>query len=238
MTHSNIAGYFIADNRWRHRLMKLPWDHIETVLLDMDGTLLDLRFDNHFWLEHMPRRYSEIRRITFHQARTELLNRYRNVEGTLSWYCVDYWSRELGFDVGNLKHEVSHLIALQPAALAFLQALRRAGKRAVLVTNAHPKSLHIKLEKTGLEQHLDAVITAHQLGLPKEDPQFWHLLQTVETFQGMTTCFMDDNLAILRTAHSYGIQHIVAMGKPDSAYPVNVSEDFPSITDFSELLPL
>jgi putative hydrolase of the HAD superfamily len=218
--------------------MKLPWNHIETVLLDMDGTLLDLRFDNHFWLEHMPRRYSEVRCIAFHQARMELLARYRRVEGTLSWYCVDYWSRELGFNVGDLKHEVSHLIALQPGALDFLKAIRNTGKRAVLVTNAHPKSLRIKLDKTGLAQHLDAVITAHQLGLPKEEPQFWHLLQAVEPFQSTVTCFMDDNPAILRIAHGYGIQHIVAMGKPDSAYPANVSKDFPSITDFSELLPL
>lgn len=218
--------------------MKLPWDHIETVLLDMDGTLLDLRFDNHFWLEHMPRRYSEIRRIAFQQARTELLTRYRNVEGTLSWYCVDYWSRELGCDVGHLKREVSHLIALQPAALDFLKAIRRIGKRAVLVTNAHPKSLHLKLEKTGLAQYLDTVVTAHQLGLPKEHSQFWHLLQTVEPFQAMATCFMDDNPAILRTAHDYGIRYIIAMNKPDSAHPANVSTDFPSITDFSDLLPL
>ncbi|HBT55971.1 MAG TPA: haloacid dehalogenase, partial [Pseudomonas sp.] len=32
----------------------LNWNAIDTVLLDMDGTLLDLHFDNHFWLEHMP----------------------------------------------------------------------------------------------------------------------------------------------------------------------------------------
>jgi putative hydrolase of the HAD superfamily len=218
--------------------MKLPWDHIETVLLDMDGTLLDLRFDNYFWLEHMPHRYSEFRRITLHQARRELLTRYRNVKGTLSWYCVDYWSRELGFDVGSLKHEVSHLIALQPTALAFLQALRSARKRVVLVTNAHPKSLHIKLEKTGLEQHVDAVITAHELGLPKENSQFWHRLQAVEPFRPSMSLFLDDNLAILRTAQDCGIRHIVAMGKPDSAQPAKPIGDFPSITDFLELLPL
>lgn len=218
--------------------MKLPWNYIETVFLDMDGTLLDLRFDNHFWLEHMPYRYSEIRGIAFHQAQMELLARYRRVEGTLSWYCVDYWSRELGFNVGDLKHEVSHLIALQPAALDFLKEIRSIGKRAVLVTNAHPKSLYLKFDKTGLEQHLDAVVTAHQLGLPKEDPQFWHHLQAVEPFPLAATCFIDDNLVILRTAYGYGIHYIIAMSKPDSAHPATLSGDFPSISGFSELLPL
>lgn len=218
--------------------MSLPWHRIDTVLLDMDGTLLDLRFDNHFWLEHMPRRYSEMRGIGFQQARLELLARYRRVEGTLAWYCVDYWSRELGFDVAELKQDVIHLIALQPAALDFLKALRSAEKHTVLVTNAHPKSLNLKLQKTGLAQHLDAVITAHELGVPKEDPQFWLRLQTVEPFQSKTACFVDDNLSILRTAQTYGIAYIVAMGKPDSAHPAKTYMGFPCIHGFSELLPL
>ncbi len=34
--------------------MTLNWSGIDTVLLDMDGTLLDLAFDRHFWLEHVP----------------------------------------------------------------------------------------------------------------------------------------------------------------------------------------
>lgn len=218
--------------------MSLPWHLIHTVLLDMDGTLLDLRFDNHFWLEHMPHRYSEMRGISFQQARLELLARYRRVEGTLSWYCVDYWSRELGFDVAELKQGIIHLIALQPAALDFLNALRSAEKRIVLVTNAHPKSLHLKLEQTDLAHHVDAVITAHELGLPKEDPQFWLRLQAVEPFQAKTTCFMDDNPSILRTAQAYGIEYIVAMGKPDSAHPAKIHGDFFCIQGFSELLPL
>ncbi len=32
------------------------WSRIDVVCLDMDGTVLDLRFDNRFWLEMLPRR--------------------------------------------------------------------------------------------------------------------------------------------------------------------------------------
>ena len=42
----------------------LPWSDIDTVLLDMDGTLLDLHFDNHFWLEHLPQRYAELHGVS------------------------------------------------------------------------------------------------------------------------------------------------------------------------------
>ena len=69
------------------------WEDIDTVLLDMDGTLLDLHFDNHFWLEYVPQRYAEQHGISLDAAKQELMQRYRQVEGTLDWYCVDYWSR-------------------------------------------------------------------------------------------------------------------------------------------------
>ena len=39
--------------------MKLNWNDIDTVLLDMDGTLLDRHFDDHFWLDHVPKRYAD-----------------------------------------------------------------------------------------------------------------------------------------------------------------------------------
>ncbi|HOP18299.1 MAG TPA: haloacid dehalogenase, partial [Gammaproteobacteria bacterium] len=71
----------------------LDWNDIDTVLLDMDGTLLDLHFDNHFWLEHVPRRYAEARGIGLEESSRELMARYQDIQGTLEWYCVDHWTR-------------------------------------------------------------------------------------------------------------------------------------------------
>jgi len=36
------------------RLSSINWSEIDTILLDMDGTLLDLNFDLHFWMEYLP----------------------------------------------------------------------------------------------------------------------------------------------------------------------------------------
>ena len=63
-----------------------PWTEIDTVLLDMDGTLLDLHFDTHFWLEHVPARYAEANRLPLEIAREQLVQRYRQAEGKLEWY--------------------------------------------------------------------------------------------------------------------------------------------------------
>jgi len=84
----------------------IAWNNLDTLLLDLDGTLLDLHYDNHFWLEHVPRRYAEAHALPAAEAKAEVLGRYQRAEGTLDWYCVDYWSRELRLDIPQLKEEV------------------------------------------------------------------------------------------------------------------------------------
>jgi putative hydrolase of the HAD superfamily len=214
----------------------IDWPNIDTVLLDMDGTLLDLHFDNHFWLEHVPKRYAEAHGLELDSATEELMGRYRAVLGTLDWYCVDHWSRELGLDILMLKQEVAHLIALHPHVLDFLDALAAAGKRRVLVTNAHQKTLAFKLQRTPLGDHLDRLLCSHDFGLPKEHPEFWHKLREEEPFDPDRTLFVDDSLPVLRSAAAYGVRWLLAISNPDSQQPVRTLDEFPAVVDFSGLL--
>jgi putative hydrolase of the HAD superfamily len=203
----------------------------------MDGTLLDLYYDNHFWLEHVPRRYAEKRGVTLAQARDELLPRYQRIQGTLDWYCVDHWSRELGLDIALLKSEVEHLIAVHPHVLDFLDALAARGKRRVLVTNAHQKSIELKFRRTRLGGYLDRVICAHDLKLAKEAPGFWGRVRAIEPFDPERTLFVDDNLDVLRAARDFGFRWLLAVSAPDSRAPVREIRDFPAVAHFRELLP-
>ncbi|WP_457674427.1 GMP/IMP nucleotidase [Thiolapillus sp.] len=212
------------------------WARIDTVLLDMDGTLLDLHFDNHFWLEHVPLRYAQKHGLSPEAAREELLRRYARVEGTLEWYCVDYWSRELALDIPLLKSEVEHFIAVHPHVLAFLRRLGETGKARVLVTNAHQKALQLKMGKTRLGEHLDQVVSAHELGLPKENPAFWERLRLQLNFDPDRTLFIDDSLPVLRSAREYGIAHLLCMQQPDASQPARDIDEFPSLRHFLPLL--
>jgi HAD superfamily hydrolase (TIGR01509 family) len=213
----------------------IDWSQIDTVFLDMDGTLLDLHFDNHFWLEHVPRRYAESRGMDLELAREELMTRYRSVEGTLEWYCVDRWSRELGLDIALLKAEVDHLIAVHPHVMDFLEGLQRAGKRRVLVTNAHQKSIALKMERTPLRGHLERIVCSHDLGVAKENPDFWHRLRAIEPFDPQRTLFVDDSPTVLASASEYGFRWLLAILAPDSTQPVRNAGELPAVRDFSEL---
>lgn len=215
----------------------IDWQAVRSVLLDMDGTLLDLHYDTHFWLSHVPQRYAEKHGVALERAQGELAGRYRKVAGTMQWYSIDYWSRELELDIAQLKEEVRHLIAVHPHVVEFLAALRQAGKRVVLVTNAHHKSLALKLSHTGLGDRFDRVVCAHDLTVPKEDPSFWGRLQGVESFDPAATLLVDDSLPVLRSARGYGIAHLLAVRRPDSHQPVKEVTEFPAIDSFAAVMP-
>ncbi|MGL4833187.1 MAG: GMP/IMP nucleotidase, partial [Shewanella sp.] len=152
------------------------WNTIDTVLLDMDGTLLDLHFDNHFWLSLVPQELSTQRNMSLAEAQQLVIAAYEQVAGTLDWYCLDYWQQQLGLDIMGLHRTLVDRIQLRQDSLPFLRALALAGKRRILVTNAHPKSLALKLEHTELATELDGMISSHDTGYPKEHPKFWQHL--------------------------------------------------------------
>ncbi len=216
----------------------INWSAIHTVLLDMDGTLLDLHYDNHFWQEHVPQRYAEKYGLDIKESRRLLAARFKAAEGTLNWYCVDYWSEQLGLDIPLLKQEVEHLIAVHPQVVEFLTALQRTGKHTALVTNAHGKSLQIKMRRTQLGAHFDRIISAHELGLPKEDVRFWSKLQHHVPFEVQHTLLIDDSLPVLRSAQHYGIAHLLAVYQPDTRRPEKEVGEFVALRSFAQIMPV
>ncbi|AUM12490.1 haloacid dehalogenase [Ketobacter alkanivorans] len=213
------------------------WDHIDTVLLDMDGTLLDLYFDNYFWMEFLPQRYAEAKHISLDDAKTQLFARFSEHRGTLNWYCLDFWRQETGLDIVAMKAEVKDLIGLRPNAITFLQKVRESGRKAVLITNAHRGSLDLKLEQIPMAPHFDGIFSSHDFGLPKEDPHLWSRLQAVMHYEPARTLLIDDSLAVLRSAKKAGIAHTLGVLQPDSQKQSMDTEEFIGLDCFSRIYP-
>ena len=194
----------------------IEWPSVDTVLLDMDGTLLDLRFDNWFWREHIPSHYGAANGMSAAAAWEAIEPKFAAIRGTLQWYCIEHWTREFGLDIAAIKRTTLERIGYLPGAEEFLQRLARSGKRRLLVTNAHPVTLAIKDLKVGLSAHFDAVYSTHAFGVPKEDAAFWPRLQAEVGFDPGRTLFVDDSLPVLAAARAFGIRWIRAIRRPDS----------------------
>ena len=214
----------------------INWNTIDTVLLDMDGTILDLHFDNFFWQEYVPQKYAEKHSLTLEQSKSELEPRFRQQEGKLEWYCLDFWAKELELDIVALKNEVTHLISFRANAQEFLHSLKESNKRVIMITNAHPDSLSIKLERLSMAHYFDRLISSHDYGFPKESQAFWQNLETDINLDKEKALFIDDSVRILDSAKTYGIRQLLAVRYPDSQRGASDASGFEAVVDFKDII--
>ena len=214
----------------------VEWSEVDTVLLDMDGTLIDLHFDNFLWNQRLPEVFAAARGIGVGAARERLYAHMRGMPPSLDFYCLDYWSRYARLDIVELHRELEHLIAYRANASRFLRAVRASGRRAVLVTNAHPKSLAVKDARLDLTAELDADYSAHAFGYPKQYPEFWSALAARDPYDPSRTLFIDDDAGVLGAARESGIGQLLCVAQPDSRAPKRSALPFPALDDFEEIM--
>ncbi|MEZ5451165.1 MAG: GMP/IMP nucleotidase [Thiolinea sp.] len=221
----------------QNETIMLDWSKIDTVFLDMDGTLLDLHFDNHFWLEHLPKRYAEEKQVSAATAELMVSQHCRDIAGSLDWYCLDYWQNHLELDLVTLKREIADRIAVREHVEDFLGFLQQQDKQIVLLTNAHQKSVDLKFEHVHIESFFDEIITSHALGLAKEHPEFWPRLNEIKKIDKQRSLFIDDNLQVLANARAYGLVNLLAIYLPDSRGEPKDTGEFTAIKSYQQLMP-
>ncbi len=215
---------------------KIPLNEIKYILLDLDGTLLDLYFDDYFWGHLVPEKYAEKHDISFGTAKDYLYTTYKSHEKTLNWCDIDFWSRELDLDIPALKEQIRHLIAVHPHVIDFLKLMRKKKKKIYLLTNAHFKTVKIKFRKTSIGEYFDDVLCSFNVGHPKEDLDFWHKAQKKLKFDKEHSLFIDDTEDVLVTAKEYGIKHLLFKATASSKLEPKKTKEFDIINDFRELM--
>ncbi len=217
--------------------ISIDWNNIEHIFLDMDGTLLDLHFDNHFWLEYVPLRFAEKNNLDLKTAKYEVGRVTQEKEGTLDWYSLKYWTQRLELDIVALKHEMSEKISIRNNVELFLQSLQQHSAKVSLLTNADRDCVQVKFAYAKIEAYFDEIISSHDLGIAKEEAGFWDQLAARQDFNPEQSLFIDDNLHVLREAKAHGIKHLLAIDQPDSQQGQKDTQEFEGIRCFSQLLP-
>ncbi|MFQ5548422.1 MAG: GMP/IMP nucleotidase [Woeseia sp.] len=208
----------------------------DTLMLDMDGTVLDLAFDNYVWQELVPAQYARQSDISDEEARAYLYSRYRTLQGKLDWYCIDHWRDQLGLDPIAIHRRATDRINYLPGARRFLETMSKREVRLLLVTNSHRETLALKTEVTGVTDFFDEVYTSHDIGHAKEDQPFWEALQRAESFDPSSTLFIDDNPAVLRSARRFGVEMLLTVTRPDTSAPLRDGNEFTGVRGVVDLL--
>ena len=211
------------------------WTEIDTVFLDMDGTLLDLHYDNQVWSQVVPEAYAIHRDIELEHAREFLLSHMRDIHGTIEFYSFDYWGEYTGLDLLELHSQQAHLVSYRPGALEFLRWLKASGKTSIIATNAHRHSLAVKDTQISLSDEVAGVVSSQDFQAPKESRDYWSSMQTLYPFDPERSMFIDDNEPVLDQAQDFGIKDLRTIITPDSKRPPRDNLSYPSFDHFDEL---
>ncbi len=215
---------------------KTAFERCDTLMLDMDGTILDLAFDNFLWLHHVPEKYAEEHGVEPEEARKRLYAKFEEMMGQLQWYCLDHWSDFLKLDVAEIHRDLNERIGYLPGAEDFLKTLAEHDLRVIMVTNSHLEVLDIKDEVTGVKAHFDHIYSSHSFGQPKERQEFWHALREVEDFDPATTLFVDDTHRVLDSAKEYGVEMLLEVSHPDTSKEPRESGNYVTIKRLGDML--
>lgn len=214
----------------------IDWRSIDDVLLDMDGTLLDLHYDATFWLNNVHSIVANLTGEPEHAIQERFRRELKKHEGTLAWYCTDYWADFFGIDLIEAKQQLAHLIRFRPHAEQFLQALNSLPLRTLIATNAHPDVIQLKLNVVPLADMVDGIVSSHQYGVAKEHPDFWRALFDEYAINPDRALFMDDSPKVLDAADRAGVREVVEIRHPNLSEPPRTTWR-QGIDDFDVLFP-
>jgi putative hydrolase of the HAD superfamily len=186
---------------------------IDCMLVDMDGVILDNTYDNNFWQNQIPGVISKNKNISFEDAKRLAVQIFNYKKNTKDWYDVDYWSNMLNVDIEAEKRSSISFdrIQLYEGVTETLNKLKD-NFRLILITNAHRKTLNIKLEKYDLNPYFENMICAHELHYVKENIQLWYMLKSRFKLDYTKTLLIEDTINNIKVGLSAGISQAVYLG--------------------------
>ena len=181
---------------------------MDTVIFDMDGTLVDnIKFHTKAWLRFLRKYNIELSAEEF-QAQNH---------GTIDEMILHFFGKETGakkrYELGQEKEYTyralykDHIKAVN-GLIPFLEFLRSQSMKIGLATMGDAPNIEFILKKLGLETYFHSIIGGHQINKGKPSPEIF--LKSLEALDSKkeTTIIIEDSKSGVLAARNAGIKVI------------------------------
>lgn len=187
-------------------------EKIKYAIFDMDGTIADsLGFFDILWREMGTKYFGDpsfradpefdkyIRTKVLRDASDLLLEKY-SINDTKENFFAFCDGLLLDYYINNVKPK--------PGAIEFLDYLRSRGVKICVASATEPRLIKISLEKCGLTDYFEFIISCTEVGVGKEKPDVF--LEALRRLGGdlSSACVFEDSFVALETAKKAGFMTV------------------------------
>jgi len=127
-------------------------DTLKIISFDVDGTLIDLEYNDLIWFKEIPELIAKKKRISFEKSLKYVGEEYNKLgEHNLNWYDINYWVTYFGIKVSpkNILEKYESQVKIFPEVISLLEELKK--NFILIVITSMPREFLIpkmkKLEK-------------------------------------------------------------------------------------------
>ena len=134
---------------------------IKIISFDFDGTITKTTFADLFWLEGLPKLYSEKYNVDLEEAKNFLFREYDKIgKERLEWYDPDYWFNRFNINYSwkKLMEDYSYAIEIYPDVIPTLERLKNSYD-LIIISNARREFIEIQMEKLDIKRYFKRVFS-------------------------------------------------------------------------------
>lgn len=164
----------------------------------------------------VPAEIAKIKGIKVNDAKKEVINLGKKLEATMPWYKLSYWEELFKVDLIKPAIKNSSYINFLPGAENTLKKLRKLNIEIILLTNCDSRLLSVKSNAVPFLKYANEVQSSTDLGLIKEDKDYWGVVFSKFSIDPSKSIFLDDNKSIVKMARNCGVESAYQVLEPTS----------------------
>ena len=129
---------------WRVVILDNLKKSLRIISFDVDGTLVDLEYNDLIWFKEIPELVARKKKISFEKSLKFVHEEYAKLgEHNLNWYDINYWISYFGIEISPDKifEKYEPQVKIYPEVISLLEELKK--KYILIVITAMPREFLI-----------------------------------------------------------------------------------------------